>query len=54
MENQKENQNGNEREIRLSIDDFETLLRNDKVIESNETVYRAWIEPGELVIKVVK
>ena len=43
-----------EREIRLSMEEFETLLRNAKLIKSDEAVHRAWIEPGELVIEVVK
>ena len=42
-----------EKEIRLSIKDFEAVLKKAKLVTSKEAVYKAWIEPGELVIKVV-
>jgi hypothetical protein len=44
----------NEREIRLSVDDIEKFLKDAKLIKRNEAVHRGWIEPGELVIEVVK
>jgi hypothetical protein len=47
-------ENERERDIRLSLEEVETLLRNAKLIETDETLYRAWIEPGELVIKVLQ
>ena len=43
-----------EREIRLSPEEFEIILRNVKLIETNEAFYEAKIEPGELVIKAVR
>ena len=43
-----------EREIRLSMEEFEALLKDAKLIKSDEGVHRAWIEPGELVIAVVE
>lgn len=43
-----------EKEIRLSVEEFETVLKKAKIVSSKEAVYRAWIEPGELVIKVVR
>jgi len=45
---------GNERELRLSLEELQTLLKNAKLVKANEAVYEARIEPGELVIKVVK
>ena len=42
-----------EREIRLSTEELETLLKKAKLITSKEAVYEARIEPGELVIKIV-
>lgn len=42
-----------ERNIRLTMEEFETLLRDAKLIKSDEGVHRAWIEPGELVIEVI-
>mgnify|MGYP001032602605 CR=1 FL=1 len=43
-----------EREIRLSIEEFEAILKKTKLVRPKEAVHRAWIEPGELVIKVVR
>jgi len=43
-----------ERKIRLSPEEFETLLRDAKLMESDEAVRRVWIEPGELVIEIVR
>ena len=43
-----------EREIRLSIEELEAALKKAKLVTSKETVYAAHIEPGELVIKVVR
>jgi len=42
-----------EKEIRLSIDEFEAALKNAKLIKSKEVLKEAYIEPGELVIRVV-
>ena len=44
----------NGRELRLSVEELETFLKNAKLVKANEAVYEARIEPGELVIKVVK
>jgi hypothetical protein len=44
----------NEKEIRLSLEELETLLKSARLIKAGETVYEARIEPGELVIRVVK
>lgn len=44
----------NEREIRLTEDDLDRILKNAKLVEVDEVVSRAYFEPGELVIKVVK
>lgn len=43
----------NEKEIRLPLEELETLLKNAKLIRANEAVYEVRIEPGELVIKVI-
>lgn len=43
-----------ERKIRLSIERFEKTLRAAKLLKDNELVQRAWIEPGEMVVTVVK
>jgi hypothetical protein len=43
-----------EKEIRLSIEEFEAALKKAKLVTSKEAVYEAHIEPGELVIKIVK
>jgi len=44
----------NERELRLSLEELQTLLKKSKLVKANEVLYEARIEPGELVIKVVK
>ena len=44
----------NEKEIRLSIEEFEAALKRAKLITSKEVVYEARIEPGEMVIKVIR
>jgi len=44
----------NERELRISIEELATLLKNAKLAKANESVHEARIEPGELVIKIVK
>ncbi len=44
----------NEKEIRLSIEEFEAVLKKAKLVTLKEVVEKAWIEPGELVIKVVR
>jgi len=43
-----------EKEIRLSIEEFEAALKKAKLVTSKEAVYEAHIEPSELVIKIVK
>lgn len=43
-----------EREIRLTIEAFETFLKQAKLLKRNEAAYQVWLEPGELVVKVVK
>jgi len=43
-----------EKEIRLSIEEFEAALKNAKLVTSKEVVNEVRIEPGELVIKVVQ
>lgn len=43
-----------EREIRLDTEQFDNLLKKARLIDSDEAIDRAWIEPGELIIKVVK
>jgi hypothetical protein len=43
-----------EREIRLPIEEFEAALKKAKLVTSKETVYTAHVEPGELVIKVLR
>ena len=42
-----------EREIRLTVEEFEAALKKAKLVNSKETVYAARIEPGELIIKVL-
>ncbi len=41
-----------EKEIRLSIKEFETALKKAKLLTPKEVVHDAHFEPGELVIKV--
>jgi hypothetical protein len=41
-----------EREIRLSMEEFEAVLKEAKLVTPKETVHTAHIEPGELIIKV--
>ena len=43
-----------ERVLRLSIEELQTILKNAKIAKTNETVYEARIEPGELVVKLVR
>ena len=43
----------NEREIKLPLEDLDTLLRNAKLIKTNEGVLEARIESGESVIRIV-
>lgn len=43
-----------EREIRLLMQEIEALLKNTKLIALEEAVYEVRIEPGELVIKLVR
>ena len=44
----------NEREIRLSIKEVETTLKNAKLVTAKEVVNEVRIEPGELAIKAVR
>lgn len=48
------NLDNGERKIRLEIHEFEEILRKANIIKQDEYVYTARIEPGELVITVVK
>jgi len=43
-----------EKEIRLTIEEFEAVLKKVRLVTPKEAVYGAHIEPGELVIKVVR
>jgi len=43
-----------EKEIRLSITELEAVIKKAKLITSKEVVNEVRIEPGELVIKVVR
>ena len=43
-----------EKEIRLSIEEFEAALKKAKLVTSKEVINEVRIEPGELVIKVVR
>jgi len=43
-----------EKEIRLSIEEIEAALKNAKLVTSKEVVHEVRIEPGELIIKVVR
>ncbi len=43
-----------EKEIRLSIKELEVALKNARLITSKEVVNEVRIEPGELIIKVVR
>ena len=43
-----------EKEIRLSIEELGNALKEAKLVTSKEVVSEAWIEPGELIIKVVR
>lgn len=52
MENKMENKG--EREVRLSTEELETLLRKAKLITPSEALYEARIEPGELVVKITR
>jgi len=44
----------NERELRLSIKEIQSLLKKGKLIKDKEVVYEIRIEPGELVIRLIK
>jgi hypothetical protein len=46
--------NEGEREIRLSTEELEKLLKKVKLIAPNEALYEARIEPGELVVKIIR
>jgi hypothetical protein len=43
-----------EKEIRLSIKELENALKKSKLVTSKEVVNEVRIEPGELVIQVVR
>ncbi len=43
-----------ERELRLSLEELQASLRCAKLVKGKEIVYEARIEPGELVVKIVK
>ena len=44
----------NEKEIRLSIEELEAAFKNARLVTSKEVVNEVRIEPGELIIKVVR
>lgn len=43
-----------EREIRLSMEEFEAALKKANLVTSKEALYTVHIEPGELVIEVLR
>ena len=43
-----------DRQLRLSIEEFEHLLRDADKLDAGETVSQVHIEPGELVIIIVQ
>ncbi len=43
-----------EREIKLSVEEFEAVLKKAKVITSGEVLYSARTEPDQIVIKAVR
>jgi len=43
-----------ERELRLSMEEFERLLRDADKLDNGEAVSQVHIEPGELVILIVQ
>ncbi len=45
---------GKERELRLTMEQIDTLLKKAKLVKTNEAVHRIWIEPGELIIEIVR
>jgi len=54
LEFEKEWPMEDERELRLSLEELQTLLKKAKLVKANEELYEVRIEPGELVIKIVK
>lgn len=40
------------REIRLSVDQFEEILKNAGILKPGEAFNDAHMEPGELVVKI--
>lgn len=44
----------NDRELRLSLEELQNLLKTTKLIKNNEVVHEAYIEPGELILKITK
>ena len=43
-----------ERQLRLSMEEFEHLLENADLIDGGEAINQVHIEPGELVITIVQ
>ena len=43
-----------EREVRLDLNELELMLRKQGTIETNEFLNDVHIEPGELVLRVLK
>jgi len=43
-----------EKEIRLTIEEFEAALKKAKLMTSKEAMHDAHFEPGELVIRIVR
>ena len=42
------------RQIRMSLEELEKALEAAEVIDGGEAINRAWVEPGELVLRVVQ
>jgi hypothetical protein len=43
-----------EKELRLSIEELEAALKSAKLVTSKEVINEVRIEPGELVVRVVR
>jgi len=54
MQQRKEMIPMTEREVRLDLNDLELMLRKQGTIEANEFLNDVHIEPGELVLRVLK
>jgi hypothetical protein len=43
-----------EKEIRLSMEEVEKILKKAKLLGANEAISQIHIEPGELIVTIVK